>query len=395
MSTSWVKVSLGDMLRLREPDIHVIPTETYQFAGVFSFGRGVFRGQTRRGSEFAYQRLTKLRTAEFVYPKLMAWEGAFGIVPDACDGYYVSPEFPVFEIDSSRLLPGFLGFYFRNPKTWKAISGASTGTNVRRRRLHPKEFLAREIRLPPIEEQGRIVTQIEELVMKVETARGLRHHAVTETDDLWRTIAAEVFAKLVQSNPVCELQELVTVRGGGTPSKSDPSYWAGSIPWVTPKDMKVRRIRDSITHISRAATQETPARLIDGGAVLIVVRGMILAHTVPSAVLSVPAAINQDMKGLVPNGRVTPEYLCSFFWAMNSSMAALVEKSTHDTRKLETAKLLKTRVPVPSISEQHRIVAALDALEGRVDAIRRLQDEVTGDLERLLPAILDRAIGSP
>ena len=57
--------------------------------------------------------------------------------------------------------------------------------------------------------------------------------------------------------------------------------------------MKVRGISDSIDHISEHAIRETTAKLIEPAAVLVVVRGMILAHTFPSAVLRVPAAINQ------------------------------------------------------------------------------------------------------
>jgi type I restriction enzyme, S subunit len=58
MKASWPKVRLGEVLRQRAPDVAVEPTETYRFAGVYSFGRGVFRAQARPGSEFAYQSLT-------------------------------------------------------------------------------------------------------------------------------------------------------------------------------------------------------------------------------------------------------------------------------------------------------------------------------------------------
>jgi type I restriction enzyme S subunit len=79
------------------------------------------------------------------------------------------------------------------------------------------------------------------------------------------------------------------------------------------------------------------------------------------------------------------------FWAHNPSILNLVEKSTHDTRKLETPKLLNTRVPVPPLSEQRRIVAYLDGLQSQMEALDRLQTETTAELDALLPSILDRA----
>ncbi|MDP3091367.1 MAG: restriction endonuclease subunit S [Nitrospira sp.] len=155
--------------------------------------------------------------------------------------------------------------------------------------------------------------------------------------------------------------------------------------------MKVREIRASIDHISERATTETAAKLLAPGAVLVVVRGMILVHTFPSAVLRVPAAINQDMKALIPTSELLPDFLCAFFWAFNSNILNLVEKSTHDTRKLETPKLLDFSIPVPPLSVQHHIVAHLDGLQAKVNALKKLQTETAAELAALLPSILDKA----
>jgi type I restriction enzyme S subunit len=92
-------IEVGQFAALRAPDVTVKPTEQYHFAGVYCFGRGVFPSVSKMGSEFAYPRLTRLRAGNFVYPKLMAWEGALGMVPLNCDNLVVSTEFPVFEIN--------------------------------------------------------------------------------------------------------------------------------------------------------------------------------------------------------------------------------------------------------------------------------------------------------
>ena len=392
MNTNWPKVQLGEVLRQRMPDATVDPTETYNFAGVYSFARGVFRGQARLGSEFSYRRLTRLRKGEFVFPKLMAWEGGFGIVPEECDGCYVSPEFPVFEINRDRLIPLFLGFYFRIPEVWASMSGGSTGTNVRRRRLHPKDFLLREIPLPPLATQRQVVARIEELNTQIQDARSLREKATRQTASLWARGAAAIFERFTKLCPLRRLGEVVAVRGGGTPMKSDPLYWDGSIPWITPKDMKVREVRDSIDHVSERAVRETSAKVINPGAVLVVVRGMILAHTLPSAMLAVPAAINQDMKALVPNATLLSDFLCALLWAFNSKYLSLVEKSTHDTRKLETARLLGSVIPVPSILDQRRIVAEVNGLQTQVDTLKRLQADAAKELDVLSRSVLERAL---
>jgi type I restriction enzyme S subunit len=139
---------MRELVSLRRPDIEVRRDESYQFAGVYSFGRGVFRSVRRSGADFGYARLTRLHAGDFVYPKLMAWEGALGVVPPECDGCVVSPEFPVFQLDEARVLSEVLDVHSRTPTAWPAISGASTGTNVRRRRLNPQDFLSYRMPLP-------------------------------------------------------------------------------------------------------------------------------------------------------------------------------------------------------------------------------------------------------
>ena len=141
-------VPMSELVEWRKPDIDVEPMETYHFAGVYCFGRGVFRGDIKSGSDFSYKTLTQIKASEFIYPKLMAWEGAMAVVPPECDSLFVSPEFPVFTINTERVLPEVLDVYFRNPAIWPVLSGASTGTNVRRRRLNPKDFLKHEFPLP-------------------------------------------------------------------------------------------------------------------------------------------------------------------------------------------------------------------------------------------------------
>jgi type I restriction enzyme, S subunit len=180
---------MSDLVRLREPDVIVHPEEDYQFAGVYCFGRGVFRGQLKSGIEFAYPRLTRLQAGNFVYPKLMAWEGALGVVPPECDGFVVSTEFPVFEVIEERVFPEVLDTYFRTPSVWPDIAGASTGTNVRRRRLNPNDFLAYRIPLPSRATQERF----RKVRTEVDGLKRLQAETAAELDALMPSILDKAF----------------------------------------------------------------------------------------------------------------------------------------------------------------------------------------------------------
>jgi type I restriction enzyme S subunit len=184
-----VPTPMHELVRLRELDVSVVPEETYHFAGVYSFGRGVFKGQRRGGTEFAYNKLTRLHRDNFVYPKLMAWEGALGIVPPECDGLVVSPEFPVFEVDQSRVFPEVLDVYFRTPSVWPGLSGASTGTNVRRRRLNPSDFLSLQFPLPSPDVQK----QIHETRIKLDALKRLQAETRIELDTMLPAVLDRAF----------------------------------------------------------------------------------------------------------------------------------------------------------------------------------------------------------
>ncbi|MCC6620596.1 MAG: restriction endonuclease subunit S [Deltaproteobacteria bacterium] len=165
--------------------------------------------------------------------------------------------------------------------------------------------------------------------------------------------------------------------GGGTPSKSNARFWDGEIPWVSPKDMKSDHIFDAQDHISAAALEGSATRLIPSGALLMVVRGMILAHSFPTAITRAAVAINQDMKALVPFRADLGPYLLTLTKGIKSRVLELVERSTHGTCKLPTGALLNLPIALPPLAEQRRIVARVDELMGlldRLEAAREARD---------------------
>lgn len=190
------------------------------------------------------------------------------------------------------------------------------------------------------------------------------------------------------------LRNLGVTFGGGTPSKAESSYWNGPIPWVSPKDMKTDWIADAEDHISEAAIEVSSARLIPSGAILMVVRGMILSHSFPTAVSQVPLAINQDMKALLPFRADFAPMLLMLTKGLKPVILELVKRSTHGTCKLLTDELFSLLIPVPPLAEQHRIIAKVEEL---LALCHRLEEQLaTAQTEnrRLLGAVLHEALVS-
>jgi type I restriction enzyme, S subunit len=397
MSKAWPKVRLGELLTQRKPDVRVEQTEAYQFAGVYCFGRGVFKSQERSGTSFAYPVLTKLRAGEFTYPKLMAWEGAFGIVPPACDGFHVSPEFPVFEIDQKRLLPDFLGYYFKIPAVWEAVSGGSTGTNIRRRRLNPSDFLATKFALPPLAEQHRIVARVEEVAAQIQEARGLRRQAADEADQM---MAAEERlrwsdAALVDA-PILETVCSFLARGRQSEQGESDHYL------IKTQHVQQGRYVPTTMRLAPHVESKVNAAAVaqDGDTLIACSAAGCLGRVARFRGVGVKASTDTHVAIARANPDIVhPDYLYAYLRGAQGQHQLRSrergdwqrEKTSFRLTELNLNDLKKVPIPVPPLPEQRRIVAELDAFQTEVDALKHLQAETAAELDALLPAILDKA----
>jgi type I restriction enzyme S subunit len=161
--------------------------------------------------------------------------------------------------------------------------------------------------------------------------------------------------------------------------------------------MKTEYIVDSEDHITELAASEWGLVRVPAESVLIVVRGMILAHSLPVALTKATVTVNQDMKALLPTQGVVPEFLMRWFQGVKFGIAGLIEESAHGTRCLRTDLLKRTRIMVPPANEQRAIVehirgkvahigSAARAVERAVDRLRKYRSvlitaAVTGQLD--------------
>lgn len=188
------------------------------------------------------------------------------------------------------------------------------------------------------------------------------------------------------------LRDLGDWRGGNTPPKANAAYWTdGTVPWVSPKDMKVDEITSSEDRVSEAALKEGRVSLVPAGSVLVVTRSGILSHTLPVAVTKTQVTINQDLKALTPKPDVSPKYVAHAL--RGASRRILRECSKHGTTvaSVETSALLDFEIPLVDLDEQRRIVAELEKQFSRLDKAVANLKRVKASLDRYLAATLGEA----
>jgi len=187
------------------------------------------------------------------------------------------------------------------------------------------------------------------------------------------------------------LGDLVTVMGGGTPSKGNPAYWDGSIPWVSPKDMKSFELFDSQDHITAQAVAESPVKRIAPNSVLVVFRSGILAHTLPVAINRAPVTLNQDMKALTPRGEVSCDYLAYYLRSAQRDILDAAKKKGATVESIDADAFLRTPVSFPALPEQRRIVARIEELAAKIEQARGLRREVMQEINSILISATDIA----
>ena len=185
------------------------------------------------------------------------------------------------------------------------------------------------------------------------------------------------------------LGEIGVWLGGGTPSKSRAEFWeGGTIPWVSPKDMKTAFIRDAEDHITTSALADSAAKLIPSGSILIVTRSGILEHSLPVATARVAVAINQDLKAITPAPRIDPDYVRYALVRFADEILRECSKAGTTVSSIVTAKLQRFEIPVAPQEEQERVVRSLEALTSRLDAAADAFLRARANLKRYRASLL-------
>ncbi|WP_370867931.1 restriction endonuclease subunit S [Phenylobacterium sp.] len=188
------------------------------------------------------------------------------------------------------------------------------------------------------------------------------------------------------------LKHLVTLSSGGTPSKERQDFWNGDIPWASAKDLKSEQLHDTADHITDAAVDEGGVQIAPAGAVLVLVRGMMLARAFPVCVAGQPMAINQDLKALMSRPGVGNDYMAWLLRGTARETLDRLDEAGHGTKALRMDSWTSMKLPVPPISEQLAITAFLDRETAKIDALVEEQRRLIELLKEKRQAVISHAV---
>jgi len=165
------------------------------------------------------------------------------------------------------------------------------------------------------------------------------------------------------------LSSVAQLESGHTPSRKNPEYWDGGIPWIGIKDATEnhgRTLSDTYQHVSELGLDNSSARLLPANTVCLS-RTASVGFVV---VMGRPMATSQDFVNWICGPNIEPHYLKYVLLAENEALWRFASGTTHQTIYYPEAKAF--HVCLPPLAEQKAIAAVLGALDDKIELNRRM-----------------------
>lgn len=312
--------------------------------------------------------------------------GKLGIAQGLTNGIgFGSSEYIVFRCKDG-LTSEYL-FYFLSRDEFRR-SGAKVMSGAVGHKRVPKEFIENTaIRIPPLPEQKRIVAILDEVFAGIDKAIANTEKNLANARELFESHLNAVFQQKGDGWEEKKLGDVCNLIGGGTPSKRNPDYYNGDIPWATVRDMNQDVISDTDCQITMAAVKASSTNIIPAGNVVIATR----VGLGKVCLLEHDTAINQDLRGIVPfkSDSLSSRFL---FWWLRSIASVIEKEGTGATVKGVKLPFVKSlKISFPDWNEQKLTVSLLDSLRQETQRLEEINQKKLTALAELKQSILQKA----
>jgi type I restriction enzyme, S subunit len=286
-------------------------------------------------------------------------------------------------------------FLLKAPYFRKLITSNVSGVGGSLTRARPKEVETYPIAIPPFNEQKRIAEKIERLCAKIDEAKQL----IEEVKESFELRKISMIKKIIDEGKedaqqrgwkFDAIKNIFQITGGGTPSKLNESYWNGTIPWISAKDMKTLYIQETKDYITEEGLNNSSAKIVTKGSIAMVVRSGILQHSLPVAYLMTDCTVNQDLKVFNSGDELVNKY---FLWYVKANEKYLLNeysKAGTTVNSIEFEKFKSHIMPIPSREEIEKKITKIESIVNKELNIKMYVDQIS-QLENLKQAILHKA----
>ena len=153
-------------------------------------------------------------------------------------------------------------------------------------------------------------------------------------------------------------------QSGATPSRMREDYYGGDIPWLKTGDLNDWYITDIPEYITQKALKETSVKLNPAGSILIAMYGATIGKI---GILTMPATTNQACCACISHNGIEQMYL--FYFLLSHKEEFVRQGGGGAQPNISKEKIVETLIPIPPLSEQLRIIKAIEAIFNQIDNI--------------------------
>ena len=183
------------------------------------------------------------------------------------------------------------------------------------------------------------------------------------------------------------LGEVGTWQSGGTPSRSNKTYYGGNIPWLKTGDLNDGLISDIPESITEEAVANSSAKINAAGSVLIAMYGATIGKL---GILTFPATTNQACCACIEFNAITQLYL--FYFLLSQRNGFIAKGGGGAQPNISKEIIVNTFIPLPPLSEQQRIVMEIEKWFALIDQVEQGKADLQNTIKQTKSKILDLAI---
>lgn len=391
----WSHTTFGDVVEVIERPTRLAPDASYRLLTAKRNRGGITLRTELLGREILTKTQFEVRGGDFLISRRQIIHGACGVVPEELDGAVVSNEYSMLRTRPGLLME-FLRHYSHTPYFQRSCFHSSHGVDVEKMIFKIDEWLARNVDVPPLAEQKKIAA----ILTSADAAIAATQAVIDQLQVVKKATMAELLSRglpgkharfkqteigeVPESWEVAPLGDICKVTSGGTPSRDNPAYWNGGVPWVKTGEVNYRTIDSTEETVSELGVANSSAKVVPKGSLLMAMYGQ-GATRGRVAILGVDAALNQACLAMLPGGRATCQFLFHVFSDKYEELRSLGHEGTQ--KNLSATLIKEVRLPLPPTDEQDQIASILDCIDARL-----LQEmavgKAVGDLKVALMSVL-------
>ena len=173
---------------------------------------------------------------------------------------------------------------------------------------------------------------------------------------------------------------------GATPSRTNPEYYGGSVPWLKTGDLTDGYVSEVPEYISELALQKTSVRLNPTGSVLMAMYGATIGKL---GILEVPMTTNQACCACIPFDGLYNKYLFYFLMGNRKNFIKMGEGGAQPN--ISKDKIVNYPIAIPPLAEQKRIVAKIEELLPMIDRYEQAWSKLE-DFNKRFPVDMQKSI---